>query len=443
MSFSKKMRIINMYTASICLVLSLTACEDETNAFAERVPAVFTPEVSGGGEESTRVINDVYWSTRDRVGIYMVESGKSLNADAKFDLYKPDITEASISAELKPESGQGLYYPVSGGDVYFIAFSPCDQSKITDQKVTYSSFNTQNSEINMEKCDFVYYNGNTLTPKELYNKNKPKAEPKFKHKLSKITVNVVPGTGVSSVQNLQLTFSGMPTQVVCDLSDGTSTYSGSATLSPYRKTNTSSKTSFEAITPPRTASTTLTFTTSTGLVYAYPITSQKFNTEEEYVYNFTLTQTGIVLTNTTINGWGTGSVAWDGEKQISVSEKEITIYKDGKTGELTIKTSPDQRPGVQLSSVSTGTPNGNINWITDLNVTGSNGTYKLTYKVNATSYSRTGYLHITAHDMTLVIKVIQLSSYPTTSIGNAPGANCYILTQGGDEVFIPVSRSEF
>lgn len=418
----------------LCIGLLLYSCEREDMPHSNQgIPATFTPTMG----ELTRVDNNV-WSGTETVGIFSVTNGGTLPADVAFRTYKPSGSGTRV--QLKPTAkDQTIYYRADGTEVNFIAFAPYTEapySTCNGNVVTYN-LNDQTTKERIEKLDLIYHKDNTA-----YSESNPVAVLRFEHKLSRIVINITRKanfayslTGITNfgIQNV-------PYKAACNLATGTITIPASGTIVPYKATDLAENAAYQAVIPAHKANVypnrQINFTLG-GNTYTYAL-EQDFEAGSSYTYNFTLTPQGIILTGNTVAPWGVGTVAWNGDYYLGVSENTVSFYKEStNNNKLTLTTNHSNKPVVNKSSNAI-TMDGNCNWITLGSVSGTSSPYTYTYNVveNTTGKDREGYLHVTVGAITAVVKIKQVKDAEPITNGNT---NCFMLVPG-TKIKFPLSR---
>jgi hypothetical protein len=253
--------------------------------------ADFNPE----DVRDTRISNTA-WTTGDEVGIYMLPAG--VTNLATNSVWKNRKHTIDASGKLNPAGAENmLYYPINGTGVRFVAYYPYASGATSANKVTIN-FADQSTKAKKESKDFCFHRGTTS-----YTKGTPALG--FKHKFSKILINLSKGAGGPSCSGIKASLSGIPASATVDLAKlaadaagennaanlGIATAAG--TISAY--THSGSKenaATVEAVVAPHSgtgnfAVRKFTFTTSDGKTKIYEL-PKNVTFETGKVYTFTL-----------------------------------------------------------------------------------------------------------------------------------------------------------
>ena len=170
---------------------AMVSCSTEDTASTTpngKVAVQFT----GGISVNTRAAGQD-WADGDKIGIFMIEAGKTLSADA-------------IS-----EGVDNVCYQSNGSiDVDFYSYYP--QTTVNDYKVALNMADQKSQ----EAIDFMYAKTTGC------NKATPQVDLKFNHKLSKLILNVQAGNGLTQddLNNLTVTIKDQNTTATFNLADG-------------------------------------------------------------------------------------------------------------------------------------------------------------------------------------------------------------------------------
>lgn len=267
------------------------------------------------------------WKTDDGVGIFMLTangsmSGNGIISGADNKKYNAMPHTSALEATLAPDGGTPIYYPHSG-NVDFVAYYPYGDKGTGNGQVNGSTYTYKVSvsdQSDPAKIDVLYAKKTGVS--------KSKTVPvdlQFSHALSKITLNVKNGDGISASDILGLTasavkFKGMPVTATIALQDGTVTAGTdlSQTFLPQKNTTeSSSQATFSAILVPQAANAytgrKVVFTVG-GQDYTCTIPNEDaFAGGNHYTYTITVKKTGITVSPVTISKWnennnGTGEV---------------------------------------------------------------------------------------------------------------------------------------
>lgn len=151
------------------------------------------------------------WESNDAIGVYMLKTGQTLSeANIVDGAANREYVTASGDGNFAPAVGQTILYPADGSSVDFIAYYP------------YATIAAYQYAVNVENqtsqpdIDLLYANN----AKGL-NKDNTAALLTFSHQLAKMVFNIKAGSGISSLEGLNITLNGMKTQASFALADGT------------------------------------------------------------------------------------------------------------------------------------------------------------------------------------------------------------------------------
>ena len=181
--------------------------EDTASTTANGKVAV---QFTGGISVDTRAAGQA-WADGDKIGIFMIEAGKTLSADAISEGVDNVCYQSNGSIAFSPISGgKTIFFPIDG-DVDFYSYYP--QTTVNDYKVALNMTN----QTSQEAIDFMY------AKKTGCNKATPQVDLKFNHMLSKLVLNVQPGNGLTEddLNKLKVTIKDQNTTGTFNLADGT------------------------------------------------------------------------------------------------------------------------------------------------------------------------------------------------------------------------------
>ena len=203
------MKKMTKFFALALLAGAMVSCSTEDIAPStqnDKVAVQFT----GGINVNTRAAG-VAWADGDKIGIFMIEAGKTLSADAIREGVDNVCYQTSGSSAFSPISGgKTIFFPIDG-DVDFYSYYP--QTTVNDYKVALNMTN----QTSQEAIDFMY------AKKTGCNKATPQVDLKFNHMLSKLVLNVQPGNGLTQddLNKLKVTIKDQNTTGTFNLADGT------------------------------------------------------------------------------------------------------------------------------------------------------------------------------------------------------------------------------
>ena len=203
------MKKMTKFFALALLAGAMVSCSTEDIAPStqnDKVAVQFT----GGISVNTRAAG-VAWADGDKIGIFMIEAGKTLSADVIKEGVDNVCYQSNGSIAFSPVSGgKTVFFPIDG-DVDFYSYYP--QTTVNDYKVALNMAN----QTSQEAIDFMY------AKKTGCNKATPQVDLKFNHMLSKLVLNVQPGNGLTQddLKKLTVTIKDQNTKATFNLADGT------------------------------------------------------------------------------------------------------------------------------------------------------------------------------------------------------------------------------
>ena len=169
------------------------------------------------GIASSRVTGN-NWDKEDVIGIYAVNSGQELAADA---IYKGNSKYTTVS-----ESGTGDFSPASDNDAIifekegnkldFIAYYPY-QATVTDYKLAIDV----SDQSKLSKIDYLYSNN-----AKGHNRENKEVPLQFKHQLTQLVLNITGDSDLGDLATLKLAAEGFVPTGSLNLKDGVVTVEG-------------------------------------------------------------------------------------------------------------------------------------------------------------------------------------------------------------------------
>ena len=294
--------------AAFCTVMLLPAgCsnDNETNVPDSngRVPL----QVSGGINVQTRA-HDALWDKDDQIGIYMYAAGTTTIAEGVNNIpYK--LADAGNS-KFAP-SGTTIYFPTDGSNVDFHAWYP--YSDVTAGAWTADLANqTSQAALDLMTADAK---SDTQEGGTVYNKEHFTVALDFSHRLTKLQLNITPGTGIAAtdLQNLKVELTQQWKTVSYDPEYEAIGFTEELTTIPLLTA--ADGTSAEAILfpddltkKPLNTGRQLVFTLkSTGEVFLWDIPAEKsFKAGDKNIYDITINRSSLDVT-ATISDWNKGN----------------------------------------------------------------------------------------------------------------------------------------
>jgi hypothetical protein len=236
-------------------------------------------------------ISDNAWTTGDAVGIYMLPA--AVTDLTNNDVWKNKKHTVDDSGKLNPDGDVNtLYYPLNKSGVRFVAYYPYASDVTSTSKLTFD-FADQSTKAKKESKDFCFHRGTTS-----YTSGTPKLG--FKHKFSRILINLSKGAGGPSIKDVQVRLSGMPKTAEVNLNnfsqlkkDSFTVGADSVTVKAYTHPgSTDDAATVEAIVAPHSGTgkftgREFTFTAATGEEKFYDL-PDNFTFESGKVYTFNL-----------------------------------------------------------------------------------------------------------------------------------------------------------
>jgi|AGTN01.2.fsa_nt_gi hypothetical protein len=293
------MKQITFLISCFSFLILFTSCEKESllPANDDRVPVTFTSNITAAPQTRTDGNN---WVGNDLVGIF-TRGYKDVDNFRYIVKAREDHNEIG---DLQPAGTDTLFYPQSG-TVDIIAYYPYNSSTTLGVHTVDVSVQTNPGAIDLLRADTTGVGKpSSPTPIPL----------RFKHRLSKLTLTVKRGAGLTDVDftsGITAKIGGMPTTVQFDLSDGTFSNHGiSSSFDMLVKDKTISEALFEAILIPQGANVSgrsVIFTVN-SMTYFWAIDDTvAFAQGDNHNYTLTLNGTGITIESNSITKWTTNN----------------------------------------------------------------------------------------------------------------------------------------
>ena len=202
------MKKMTKFFALALLAGAMVSCSTEDTAPStqnDKVAVQFT----GGICVNTRAAG-VAWADGDKIGIFMIEAGKTLSVDVIKEGVDNVCYQTSGSSTFSPISGgKTIFFPIDG-DVDFYSYYP--HTTVSDYKVALNVAD----QTSQEAIDFMYAQTKGC------HKSIPQVELKFNHMLSNLVLNVQPGNGLTEddLNKLKVTIKDQNTTATFNLADG-------------------------------------------------------------------------------------------------------------------------------------------------------------------------------------------------------------------------------
>ena len=202
------MKKMTKFFALALLAGAMVSCSTEDTAPStqnDKVAVQFT----GGISVNTRAAGQA-WADGDKIGIFMIEAGKTLSVDAISEGVDNVCYQSNGSKTFSPISGgKTIFFPIDG-DVDFYSYYP--HTTVSDYKVALNVAD----QTNQEAIDFMYAKTTGR------NKATPQVDLRFSHMLSRLILNVQPGNGLTEddLNKLKVTIKDQNTTATFNLADG-------------------------------------------------------------------------------------------------------------------------------------------------------------------------------------------------------------------------------
>ena len=202
------MKKMTKFFALALLAGAMVSCSTE-----DTVPSTQNDKVAvqftGGISVNTRAAGQD-WADGDKIGIFMIEAGKTLSVDVIKEGVDNVCYQTSGSSTFSPISGgKTIFFPIDG-DVDFYSYYP--HTTVSDYKVALNVAD----QTSQEAIDFMYAQTKGC------HKSIPQVELKFNHMLSNLVLNVQPGNGLTEddLNKLKVTIKDQNTTATFNLADG-------------------------------------------------------------------------------------------------------------------------------------------------------------------------------------------------------------------------------
>ncbi len=240
------------------------------------------------------------WSTDDRIGVYMVPM--TIEYEDEIIEFVPPPLEQSISSNVQfvwgsenfSAVGSPLYYPQSGDSVYFVACYPYSSS--VDSEFNYSlDFSTKSTDFMVGFSKFL-------------NKQTPNADLTFKHKLSRITINLNLSSYGEAVTTIEAYLTNVYTKGKYNLNTLTMNFDGETRKSLGVNLPIISNSRVEEIILPQSvAESEITLYINDGVSFTTSLPDLEFISGESYNYEITYNKLyGISIDRANIEAWDNG-----------------------------------------------------------------------------------------------------------------------------------------
>ena len=202
------MKKMTKFFALALLAGAMVSCSTEDIAPSTQNGKVAV-QFTGGISVNTRAAGQA-WADGDKIGIFMIEAGKTLSVDVIKEGVDNVCYQTSGSSAFSPISGgKTIFFPIDG-DVDFYSYYP--HTTVSNYKVALNVAD----QTSQEAIDFMYAQTKGC------HKSIPQVELKFNHMLSNLVLNVQPGNGLTEddLNKLKVTIKDQNTTATFNLADG-------------------------------------------------------------------------------------------------------------------------------------------------------------------------------------------------------------------------------
>lgn len=293
------MKIRNILVATILSAFAFMSCsDDDPNVYTGSSAITFDASVGEMSEIKARMVG-TSWDANDAIGIYMKKTGQGLPGNIVNSAENiKHTTPGGGSNKFSPANlAQGLQFPEDGSYVDFIAYYP-----YTTAITSYVYKVDVSSQTSQPAIDLIYSN-NAVNQN---NSSPINVGLQFSHQLTKLVVNVKAGNGVSSLDGLITTVTGLNTKADFSLDNAVlSSLSGVADIQLKTSTNGTQKLSEAIIIPSSGAGRTFVFALGSQ-VFKWSIPDATvFEAGKRYTYDAVLSVDGVTILEPegTITDW--------------------------------------------------------------------------------------------------------------------------------------------
>lgn len=294
-------------------LLAATGCSsdaDDRSQVNDPMPLTFVSQMeglveatrSGTALQATKIVSGI------KVGIYVYDHRDKVTTAADYATsYKKENVEFTSNGNNGWSNSYTWYWPENGNSINVYAYAPYNSSWKISGTNTFSVGSTQTTDAQYTASDLLSGSAaNPVSPGS--GTTAPGTVPiTFSHKLSKITITLTAGNGMSlndvtSVQITNTKVKGTVTMASNVISSVAPASDATVTTITCGEAKTSSCSAI--IIPQEVAANTklIRVTTSSGGVYDYPLSAKTtFLAGKEYKYNITLNLYGLTVSSTITN----------------------------------------------------------------------------------------------------------------------------------------------
>jgi hypothetical protein len=225
----KKKQLFAM--TALAVAITMTACGNSEQAADDNTHRVAVQFASTGTDAAQTRVSGANWEGNEIIGVYMVEHGTTNVAESAENI--PYVTTSvGANATFTPFATDIIYYPVTTpAKVDFIAYYP---RRRPDDMLFGLNVSNQSLQSLQSYIDLLWAKADNADA----GYDKTQATPvnfAFTHRLAKLNLTVVAGTGVTSLTDLAVNIEGMYTQARFDImgTGGFSNESAVASITPY------------------------------------------------------------------------------------------------------------------------------------------------------------------------------------------------------------------
>lgn len=277
-------------------LLTMASCAKENTATEPTVDPTEPVAATFTAASITRVASNA-WEESDQIGISMVKTTTTTLADGNYENIPHTVGAAGASGTFSPDDTV-IYFPVDGSEVDFYAYYPCSTLDV-EKNIAVSVATQSFSEIDIvaAKAEAKTKAAPTVTFAD---------EEAFAHQLSKLTITLKEGAGITSLAGLSTTIKGQPTTAKYNVY--TSEISGEGDVDDITAVTATDGSTAAAILLPTAAvaGSSIVFTLD-GDDYVWDTSLLALAQGSEHSYEITITKTGIIVSGAKISDWNDGA----------------------------------------------------------------------------------------------------------------------------------------
>ncbi len=307
-------RILSALCLPLLAAVVLVGCsrDEGLTVGGDRLPVVFNASLADQTAGSITKAAGAAWTAGDQIGIFMLTAGGNL-PDNIVDAGTPAAADnrlytADAAGLLSPSAGNEIYYPMTGS-VDFVAYYPWRTPPAGYPQIYKVNVNNQSDPA---KIDLLYAKKTGMA------KSQTAVPLVFDHKLSKLTLTVVKGTGMAFVDfgNMRVSMNGVPVTGDFHL-NGTQPVIPAGTGDFILRKVTDGEV-YDAILIPQpmggTGRTANFFVAGETYVWNIPDTTP-FEAGKHYTYTITVNKTGLTVSTGGITTWDSSGATTPGDAE--------------------------------------------------------------------------------------------------------------------------------